>query len=118
MGYYYITFLLISSELFQCPMKMQECLQLLLQLLPRENHVLLEALLNLLQTIIQNPANKMTPQSLGTLFAPHLFSCRPVDAAAMKVQAESGDMATVMAFMVENAHRLFKVMKSWEAKTR
>lgn len=87
-----------------------ECLQLLVLLLPSSNSLLLKALLQLLFSTCAEPANKMTAQTLGTLFAPHVLSCRPVDAQSLKLQAEAGNTALLMAFMIENVHNLFKVV--------
>ena len=55
-----------------------QALQLMFLLLPRENMQLLDCLLNLLYRVVQEPANKMTADTLGTLFAPHIMVPRKV----------------------------------------
>ncbi len=56
--------------------KQLQTVQLLVQLLPRQNLVLLEALLALLLRVVQEPANLMTADTLGMLFAPTILAPR------------------------------------------
>ena len=54
--------------------KQIECLQLLNQLLPNENAILLCNLLNLLNKVASlHDRNKMTAENLSLIFTPHLF---------------------------------------------
>ena len=52
--------------------------QLLFQLLPRENFRLLEQVLTLLNNVSQKEESKMTAETLGTLFAPCILAPRKV----------------------------------------
>ena len=47
--------------------------QLLVQLLPADNATLLQCLLHLLYQVSRQDSSKMTADTLGTLFAPHLI---------------------------------------------
>jgi hypothetical protein len=58
--------------------KQLKTLQLLFLLLPSDNYLLLECLIDLLHKVTKSSGNMMTAQSLGTLFAPHLLCCRKV----------------------------------------
>ena len=87
--------------------KKLQTLQLLVQLLPSENLFLLQCLLGLLNKVAQESSNKMTSENLGTLFAPHLLMPRKISSSEM--QAAAGDLTKTVAFMIENAHKLFKV---------
>lgn len=53
--------------------KQLQVLQLLVQLLPRDNYIVLECLLELLHRVSLEESNKMSAEALGTLFAPHLL---------------------------------------------
>lgn len=54
--------------------KQIECLQLLNQLLPNENAILLCNLLDLLSKVASlHDSNKMTSENLSLIFTPHLF---------------------------------------------
>jgi hypothetical protein len=56
--------------------KQLKTLQLLFLLLPSDNYLLLECLIDLLHKVTKSSGNMMTAQSLGTLFAPHLLCCK------------------------------------------
>ena len=56
-----------------------QALQLLVQLLPRDNYIVLECLLELLHRVALHEGNKMTAEALGMLFAPHLLVPKKVD---------------------------------------
>ena len=58
--------------------KQLQTVQLLLQLLPEENVQLLQSLMQLLRRVAAEDANKMTADTLGTLFAPHILVPRKV----------------------------------------
>lgn len=55
-----------------------ECLQLLIQLFPAENLLLLHHLVDLLNKISHQPQSKMTAENLAVLFTPHLIVPRKV----------------------------------------
>lgn len=53
--------------------KVLKAVQLLMLLLPEENTLLLECLLELLSKVVSENKNRMTSNALGTIFAPHLL---------------------------------------------
>lgn len=59
--------------------KQIECLQLLIQLFPTENLLLLHHLVDLLNKISHQPQSKMTAENLAVLFTPHLIVPRKVN---------------------------------------
>ncbi|KAL5022010.1 hypothetical protein ScPMuIL_001165 [Solemya velum] len=87
--------------------KQLKTLQLLLLLLPRENSLLLECLLDLLHKVTKVSENMMTAHSLGTVFAPHLFVPRKM--CAEDLHALSSTATKAAAFLIENAPELFKI---------
>lgn len=87
--------------------KQLQTLQLLLQLLPAKNRFLLQRLLLLLHKVALEPANKMTSDNLGTLFAPHLLMPRQMSASELKMAAS--DMSRMVTFMIDNVDKLFKL---------
>ncbi|KAK2148368.1 hypothetical protein LSH36_501g07006 [Paralvinella palmiformis] len=87
--------------------KQLQTLQLLLQLLPSENLFLLQCLLTLLHKVAQEPANKMTSENLGMLFAPHLLMPRKMRPS--ELQTVVGNLTKIVSFMINNAYELFKL---------
>lgn len=83
-----------------------QALQLLFLLLPRENMQLLDCLLNLLHRTVQEPSNKMTADTLGTLFAPHIMVPRKM--SACELQRSAPAMTRAVSFMIEHAPNLFR----------
>ena len=74
---------MVSGEEDEALLKLKESkqlqtLQLLVQLLPRQNFQLLSLLLDLLHKVAAQPNNKMTPEALGTLLAPCILAPRKV----------------------------------------
>lgn len=67
-----------ESERSRAKEKQLKALQLLMLLLPRENAVLLESLLDLLHKVASVPENKMSAASLGVVFSPSLLCPRKV----------------------------------------
>lgn len=67
-----------AREMSRAKKKQLKALQLLVLLLPRENALLLECLLDLLHKVSVVEKNMMNPKSLGTVFAPHLICPRKV----------------------------------------
>ena len=91
--------------------KQLQTIQLLLQLIPSENLFLLRCLLTLLQKVALESENKMTSETLGTLFAPHLLVPRKM--SANELQAVAADLTKTVAFMIDNAQELFKVGRNF-----
>jgi hypothetical protein len=68
----------LEKEKIRASEKQMKALQLLMLLLPRENAILLECLLDLLHKAANVPDNKMSAGSLGVVFAPSLLCPRKV----------------------------------------
>ena len=94
---------------FDSEQKKVRTIQLLLQLLPRPNFLLLHCLLHLLHAVARQPASRMTSQTLGLLLAPHVMTSRPCDAEQLREQVVAGDNAGLMALLIEKAEEIFKV---------
>ena len=86
--------------------KQMQTLQLLIQLLPQENAFLLRILLELLHRVAMEPTNKMTADTLGTLFAPHLLVPRTTN--ANDLQTESCNVTTIVSFMITHHCEMFE----------
>lgn len=83
-------------------------LQLLLLLLPTENRVLLRDVLQLLnETATREPSNKMSADSLATLFTPHLLCPRRLSPEAL--HADSQTLSGIVAFMIRRGVSLFEI---------
>ena len=83
-------------------------LQLVCQLLPHDNCQLFKDLIFLLhKTISFVHLNKMTADSLATLFTPHLLC--PRHFGAEKLHSASQHLAKVLSYMISNANDLFAV---------
>ncbi|XP_035773463.1 uncharacterized protein LOC118456636 isoform X2 [Anopheles albimanus] len=83
-------------------------LQLLLLLLPEENHSLLHCLIDLLYRTVQHEAtNKMTAENLAKLFTPHLICPRKLSANALHETASQ--MFVIVEFMIKTGPRLFHI---------
>lgn len=89
--------------------KQLKTLQLLFLLLPSENQLLLECLIDLLHKVTKSSGNMMTAQSLGTLFAPHLLCSRKLSAS--ELQWISPVVSKAVAFMIEYGPSIFKIPK-------
>ncbi|XP_067657949.1 rho GTPase-activating protein 19-like [Haliotis asinina] len=87
--------------------KQLKALQLLFHLLPRENALLLECVLDLLHKVAKVSENRMTSQALGTIFTPHLFCSRKLTPAELHTASMSS--AKAVSFLVDNAQTLFKI---------
>ncbi|GFR79531.1 rho GTPase-activating protein 19 [Elysia marginata] len=88
--------------------KKLSALQLLMLLVPTPARKMTLQVLWLLQRVADCPETRLTPTTLGTLFAPVFFLDRDLDAQEMCTavsQAEPG-----LAFMIQHAHLLFKVI--------
>lgn len=85
-------------------------LQLILLLLPQENKLLLKDLLNLLNlTASLESKNKMSADSLATLFTPHLLCPRKLSPETLHVNSQT--LSGIVSFMITNCARLFEVPK-------
>ncbi|GAB0087795.1 hypothetical protein DMENIID0001_021450 [Sergentomyia squamirostris] len=83
-------------------------LQLLFLLLPEENRHLLERLLKLLhRTTLFVDRNKMSAESLATLFTPHLICPRKLTPEAL--HAVSQQMYPLVAFIITKSSTLFDI---------
>ncbi|XP_064601829.1 rho GTPase-activating protein 19-like isoform X2 [Liolophura sinensis] len=96
-----------SRETSRAKKKQLKALQLLVLLLPRENALLLECLLDLLHKVSVVEKNMMNPKSLGTVFAPHLICPRKL--SPVELHAVSSLTADCVSFMIQHAHELFKI---------
>ncbi|XP_052863553.1 uncharacterized protein LOC128270187 [Anopheles cruzii] len=83
-------------------------LQLLLLLLPEENHSLFRCIIDLLYQTVQHQAtNKMSAVNLATLFTPHLICPRKLSANALHETASQ--MFAIIEFMIKTGARLFHI---------
>ncbi|KAJ9581003.1 hypothetical protein L9F63_023814, partial [Diploptera punctata] len=88
--------------------RLQQALQLLLLLLPPENRILLKDILQLLHlTANHEKSNKMSADSLATLFTPHLLCPRKLTPEAIHINSQT--MSGVVAFMIDNWISLFNI---------
>ena len=69
----------VKDEQLRAKAKQLKTQQLLFQLLPRTNALLLECLIDLLHRVANVAENMMTSTALGTMFAPHLLCPRKVN---------------------------------------
>ena len=70
--------MMMTDAEMQSDAKRLQALQLLVLLLPVEHSALLRRLLSLLQRVIDEPDNRMTPDNLAILFVPHIIVPRKV----------------------------------------
>ncbi|XP_044738330.1 rho GTPase-activating protein 19 [Chrysoperla carnea] len=83
-------------------------LQLLLLLLPVENRVLLKDVLELLNLVASYESqNKMSADSLATLFTPHLLCPRKLSPEALHTNSQT--MSRIVSFMIKKSHKLFDI---------
>ena len=86
------------------------CIQLLFQLIPPVHLALLKDLLLFLQAVAAKESeNKMNSANLATMFSTHLLCPRKLSPEALQSQHQL--LANVVAFMIEQAHRLFVLPK-------
>lgn len=88
-----------------CQKRQIQTMQLLVQLLPQENFIFLQLLLELLDQVALKAANKMTADTLATLIAPHVFVPRTTN--ANELHAESCNVIKVMSLMIQHHRQLF-----------
>lgn len=91
-------------------MRLLNSLKLLLLLLPSENRVLLKDVLELLNyTASFEIKNKMSAESLATLFTPHFLCPRKLSPEAL--HADSQMLSVIISFMIKKYSELFSVPK-------
>ncbi|XP_005091499.2 rho GTPase-activating protein 19 isoform X2 [Aplysia californica] len=81
--------------------------QLLIRLAPTPVQKMVRYLMKLLLKVAQEPETKMTPTTLGTIFAPICFLNRKATASDMCVLITETEPS--VAFLIENAKELFEV---------
>ncbi|CAD7011646.1 unnamed protein product [Ceratitis capitata] len=83
-------------------------IQLLLLLLPDENRQLLQHIIEILHAVstFQNQ-NKMTPENLATIFAPHLICPRNLPPEALHYISKT--MSSIIAYMVCKGQEIFEM---------
>jgi Rho GTPase-activating protein 19 len=83
-------------------------LQLLCLLLPHENRIVLENLITLLHDAsLMESYNKMTADTLATLFTPHLICPRKLQPEVLHQTAAT--MTRMISFMITNSSTIFLV---------
>ncbi|XP_058980944.1 serine-rich adhesin for platelets [Musca domestica] len=83
-------------------------IQLLLLLLPDENRQLLQHITDILHAVaLKQDINKMGPDNLATLFAPHLICPRNLPPEALHYLARK--MSSIISYMIIRAHDIFAV---------
>ncbi|XP_041368913.1 rho GTPase-activating protein 19-like isoform X2 [Gigantopelta aegis] len=87
--------------------KQLKALQLLMLMLPRENALLLECLLDLLHHVSMVPENMMTADALGTIFAPSLLCSKKLSPTEFHI--ESCHSTKIVSFLIENNQQVFKI---------
>ena len=86
------------------------CIQLLFQLIPPVHLALLKDLLLFLQAVAaKETENKMNSANLATMFSTHLLCPRKLSPESLQAQHQL--LANVVAFMIEQAHKLFVLPK-------
>ncbi|KAK5650333.1 hypothetical protein RI129_001362 [Pyrocoelia pectoralis] len=88
--------------------KLSHALQLLFLLLPSENRILLKDVLNLLNyTASYERNNKMSSDSLATLFTPHLLCPRNISPEILHTNSQT--LSNTVSFMITNSTKLFDI---------
>lgn len=83
-------------------------LQLLMLLIPKENRTLLRLIVQILnKTIKHENINKMTADSLSTLFTPHLVCPRKLNSEALYKVAKT--MYSVVSFIIKTGETIFHI---------
>ncbi len=93
--------------------KQIQTMQLLVQLLPRENYKLFECLLELLHQVVQEESNKMTADALGTLLAPCILVPRKVHIGMIYMHNKQFSTIILTTF---NAKHLMIVYTTFNAR--
>lgn len=83
-------------------------LQLLILLLPTENRTLLKDIIEMLnKTMRHEPRNKMSADSLATLFTPHLICPKKLTPEAL--HQTSQNMSSIISFMITKGSAVFDI---------
>ncbi|XP_036332942.1 uncharacterized protein LOC118744203 [Rhagoletis pomonella] len=83
-------------------------MQLLLLLLPDENRQLLQHIIEILHSVAAHAnENKMTPENLATIFAPHLICPRNLPPEALHYISKT--MSSIVAYMVCKGQEIFEM---------
>ncbi|XP_011192366.2 uncharacterized protein LOC105218465 isoform X1 [Zeugodacus cucurbitae] len=83
-------------------------IQLLLLLLPDENRQLLQHIIEILHAVAAHEhENKMTPENLATIFAPHLICPRNLPPEALHYISKT--MSSIIAYMVCKGQEIFEM---------
>ncbi|CAL1530746.1 unnamed protein product, partial [Lymnaea stagnalis] len=93
------------EEIARYRKKKLSALQLLMLLMPSPAQKMTLQVVRLLQRVADCPETKMTPTTLGTIFAPIFFLNRKVEASEVCSIVSLTEPA--VAFMIEHAHDLF-----------
>ncbi|XP_059150545.1 rho GTPase-activating protein 19-like [Physella acuta] len=99
----------LPEEVARYTKKKLSALQLLMLLMPRPAQKMTRHVVTLLHQVAECAETKMTPATLGTIFAPIFFLNRKVDAT--EVCSIVAQTEPAVAFMIENAHELFQAPK-------
>lgn len=99
-----------NTENMTQEMRLLNSLKLLLLLLPTENRVLLKDVLELLNyTASFEAKNKMSAESLATLFTPHFLCPRKLSPEALHTDSQM--LSVIISFMIKKYSELFSVPK-------
>lgn len=97
--------------------RIKNSLQLLCLLLPLENRIVLEHLITLLHKASQKEAhNKMTADTLATLFSPHLICPRKLQPEVLHHTAAT--MTRMISFMITSGSTIFLVPEKLSTDVR
>lgn len=99
---------LLNSERVKKELHVLNSIQLLLLLLPDENRQLLQNIIDMLHAVaLKHAFNKMGPDNLATLFAPHLICPRNLPPEALHYLAKK--MSSIIAYMIVKGQEIFAV---------
>ncbi|KAK9700326.1 RhoGAP domain [Popillia japonica] len=97
-----------TCKQFNKESRLLESLQLLLLLLPQENRVLLKDVLDLLNlTASYENQNKMSADSLATLYTPHLLCPRKLTPEVLHTSSQT--LTGILSYMIKNSVEVFSV---------
>ncbi|KAI4458535.1 rho gtpase activating protein [Holotrichia oblita] len=97
-----------TCKQFNKESRLLESLQLLLLLLPQENRVLLKDVLDLLNlTASYENQNKMSADSLATLYTPHLLCPRKLTPEVLHTSSQT--LTGILSYMIKNSAEVFSV---------
>lgn len=98
----------LAGERLKKELHVLRSIQLLLLLLPDENRQLLQHITDILHAVaLKQSLNKMGPDNLATLFAPHLICPRNLPPEALPYLARK--MSSIISYMIIRAHDIYAV---------